>query len=226
MGEHKLNSLLMIYLFHGTDEAKVRSKALAWISASRAKEPEAPYVRLSGDEIKRESLEQATQTQGLFFTKMLVLLDDPFSSTTASDVLMEMLDALVESSNPIAILAPKLLASRLKKLEGVAQKVYELQASEKKTSKGFNAPLVNALGARDGKTLWKELMRAQREGDVPEMLHGLLHWKARDMIKKGSRVWKPEEARRLSVELIELVSSARSGDLQLGMALERFALRL
>ena len=216
----------MIYLFHGTDAGKVRTKAFAWIAAARAKAPEAPYVRLSADEITESSLEEVTQSQGLFFTKMLVLLDDPFSLTTSGEEVMQGLEKLAETQNPIAIVAPKLLAARIKKLEAVAEKVFLVDVTTKRAPKGFNSSLVNALGAHDGKALWKELQKAQREGDAPEMLHGLLHWKARDMIKKGSREWKPEVARKLSVELIELVSSARSGDLQLGMAMERFALSL
>jgi hypothetical protein len=93
-------------------------------------------------------------------------------------------------------------------------------------ARGFNSALVNALAAKDGPALWKELQKAERQGDVPEMLHGLLHWKARDMMQKGSRAWSEKESRELSVQLIELLSSARSGDLALSPALERFALSL
>ena len=222
----------MIYLFHGTDPGKVRAKAFAWVAMARAKAPEASYVRLSADEITPASLEEITQSQGLFLTKMLVLLDDPFSDTSSGETVMDTLTELVDTDNPIAIVAPKLLAQKVKRLEAVAQKVFIVDAV-KKPPRGFNSSLVNALGARDGTALWKELMKAQRLGDAPEMTHALLHWKARDMMKKGpsagrqgSRAWKPEEARALSVELIELVSRARSGDLPLAMALERFALSL
>lgn len=214
----------MIYLFTGSDVGKVRAKAFAWITAARAKAPEASYVRLSPDEITPEALEEVVQSQGLFFTKMLVLLDDPFSSTRTGEVLMDALTELASTDNPIALVAPNLLATRTKKIEAVATKVFTVDVVTKKVPRGFNAGLVNALGARDGKTLWKELIQAQRQGDAPEMLHGLLHWKARDLMVKGSKVWKEEEARALSVSLIELVSRARSGDVPLGLALERFSL--
>ncbi len=85
---------------------------------------------------------------------------------------------------------------------------------------------MNALAARDGKILWKEIVKAYREGDAPEAVHGLLHWKARDIMQKGSRAWKPEEARELSVSLIELLSDSRGRDITLGLALERFALSM
>jgi hypothetical protein len=216
----------MIYLFHGTDEQKVRTKAFAWVAAARAKAPDASYVRLSADAITPEALEEVMQSQGLFFSKMLVLLDDPFSLTEAGEAVLDALPQLRDSQNPIAIVAPKLLAARLKKIEAVAEKVFLHDATEKKPSRGFNSGLVNALAARDRKALWQELTKAQRQGDVPEMLHGLLHWKARDLMQKGGRGWTKEDARTLSVSLIELLSDSRSGDLPLGLALERFALSL
>jgi hypothetical protein len=58
------------------------------------------------------------------------------------------------------------------------------------------------------------------------MLHGLLHWKARDLMQKGGRGWSDTETRTLSRTLIELLSDSRSGELSLDLALERFALSL
>jgi hypothetical protein len=216
----------MIYLFQGTDVEKVRAKAFAWAKAARAKASEAPYIRLSADAITPDSLSEVIQSQGLFFSKMLVLLDDPFALTEAGEAVLEALPQLQESQNPIAIVAPKLLATRAKKLEAVAEKVFTFDLATKKPVRGFNSGLVNALAARDRAALWKELMRAERQGDVPEMLHGLLHWKARDLMQKGGRAWNAEEARMLSRSLIELLSDSRSGDLPLSLALERFALSI
>lgn len=216
----------MIYLFHGSDIEKARAKAFAWVAAARAKAPDAVYVRIAADAITPVVLEEAASTSGLFFTKTLVLLDDPFSLKDSGETVLEMLPMLVSSPNPIAILAPKLLAAPTKKLEAKAEKVFKTDLKEKKPSRGFNSDLVNALGAKDGKALWKEIAKATRLGDAPEMLHGLLHWKARDMMQKGSRAWKPEEVRNLSVDLIELPSDARSESMDLGLALERWALSL
>lgn len=215
----------MIYLFHGTDTGKARAKAFAWIAAARAKAPEAAYIRLQGSQITEEALRDAISAQGLFFAKSLILLDDPFSDESAGETMLSMLDVLSASENPVGILAPKLLAARAKKLEAVATKVFKEDAAPKR-DRGFNSALVNALSSKDGKTLWKEIVKAERLGDVPEITHGLLHWKARDMMQKGSTKWGKEGARTLSVSLIELLSDARSGDLPLGPALERFALSL
>jgi hypothetical protein len=215
----------VIYLFYGSDTNKARAKAFQWVAAARAKAPEAAYIRLTADQLTLESLASALSSQGLFFAKTLVLLDDPFSDASGAELVLAHLDALRDSPNPVAILAPKLLASRAAKLEAVAEKAFKTDAVAKK-DRGFNSALVNALAARDRGSLWKELMKAERAGDAPEALHGLLHWKARDLMQKGGRGWSKEEARALSVSLIELLSDSRGKDLPLPMALERFALAL
>lgn len=215
----------MIYLFCGSDTNKARAKAFQWVAAARAKAPDAAYVRLTADQLTEESLAEALSSQGLFFAKTLVLLDDPFAESEAGELILKHLEALKDSPNPVAVLAPRLIASRTQKLEGASEKTFKIDAVAKK-ERGFNSTLVNALGARDGRALWKEVVKALREGDAPEALHGLLHWKARDLMQKGSRSWTPSEARALSLSLIELLSDSRGRDLPLPLALERFALGL
>lgn len=215
----------MLYLFHGTDTHKVRAKAFQWVAAARTKAPDAAYVRLTADQLSEASLTEALSSQGLFFAKTLVLLDDPFGESAAAELVLAHLQALTDSPNVIAILAPKLIATRVKKIEAAAEKVFVIDAVAKR-DRGFNSALVNALGARDRMALWKEVTKALREGDAPEALHGLLHWKARDLMQKGGRGWTPEEARVLSVSLIELLSDSRGRDLPLPLALERFALTI
>ncbi|MEK7080024.1 MAG: hypothetical protein AAB901_01930, partial [Patescibacteria group bacterium] len=107
----------MIYLFHGSDAGKVRAKAFQWVAAARAKAPDAAYVRIGADQLTEEALMDALSSQGLFFAKTLVLLDDPFSESTATELVLENLNVLKDSPNPVAIVAPKLLAARVKKVE-------------------------------------------------------------------------------------------------------------
>lgn len=215
----------MIYLFHGSDSKKVRSQAFAWVAAARAKAPDAFYVRLNTETITREALNEAVSAQGLFFNKTLALLDDPFADAETAELVLESLEILASSNNAIAIVAPKLLPARAKKIEAHAAKVFRHDAVPK-PARGFNSGLVNALGSRDGKILWKEIQKAYRQGDAPEMIHGLLHWKARDLMTKKSRDWSPDQARMLSRELIQLVSDSRGKDIELSLALERFALSI
>ncbi len=121
----------MMYLFHGSDEGKVREKAFAWVAAARAKEPNLVYARLSREELTAAALEDAAAAGGLFVRRLLILLDDPFSKTDeeddehAPDVLEMHLDALAKSDNAIVILAPKLPAAKAKRLAEKVAKAYE-----------------------------------------------------------------------------------------------------
>lgn len=216
----------MIYLFTGSDTNRVRAKAFQWIAASRAKAPDAYYTRLNAEQVSEAALRDALAAQGLFFSKTLIALDDPFSLSESAEIVLDLLPELSKSENIVAIIAPKLLAARAKKIEAKAEKVFTVDVTAKPPSRGFNVALVNALSAKDGKALWKEIIKAYRLGDAPEMVHGLLHWKARDLMQKGSRAWTPEEARTLSRNLIVLLSDSRGRDLPLSLALERFALSL
>jgi hypothetical protein len=228
----------MIYLFHGSDIEKTRTKAFEWVAKARAKEPNLAYVRLAREELTAAALEDAALSGGLFVKRLLILIDDPFPSTRAVDdeesegkeensesVFEEHLDALAASDNAIIILVPKLAAAKAKKLAAKAKIVYTYDTTAaREEARGFNANLVNALAARSREKLWLEINRALRMGDAPEMLHGLLHWKARDLMEKGSRSWTPKESRQLSLVLIALLQDSRRGGLGLALSIERFAL--
>jgi hypothetical protein len=225
----------MIYLFYGSDVEKVREKAFAWVAAARKKQPELAYVRLHKEELTENALEEAALSGGLFVKRLLVLLDDPFANVRTGVVgvgdeketpLEERLDMLAKSDNAIVILAPKLAASKTKKIAAKATKVYEFNAKENEERRGFNIGLVNALAAKNREKLWLEIVKALRTGDAPEMLHGLLHWKARDLMEKGSRAWNSGEARELSLNLIALLQDSRRKGTDLSLALERFTLSL
>lgn len=217
----------MIYFFHGTDIEKVRTKAFEWVAKARAKEPNLAYVRLAREDLTSSALEDAALSGGLFVKRLLILIDDPFqdvrdSVKPASDdgftksVLEDHIDSLADSDNAIVIVAPKLAASKAKKLAAKAKVEYKYdKSSESEDKRGFNRSLVNALGSRSREKLWLEINRALRAGDAPEMLHGLLHWKARDMCD-----------RKLSLDLISLLQTSRRSGLDLDLALEKFALSL
>lgn len=234
----------MMYLFHGSDVEKVRTKAFAWVVAARAKEPNLAYLRLAREELTSAVLEDAAATGGLFVSRLLVLLDDPFPGARVGDeedeggesenvghrmsyILDEYIDQLVASDNAIVVLAPKLPAAKAKELALKAKLEYRFDKSAAGVAnRGFNSALVNALAARSPEKLWLEIVRALRKGDAPEMLHGLLHWKTRDLMEKGSRAWKPQETRALSLSLISLLQNSRRKGLDLSQSLERFALSI
>ena len=232
----------MIYFFYGSDSERVRTKAFEWVAAARRKEPNLAYVRLAREELSDAALEEAALSGGLFVKRLLILIDDPFPAARAAseeeeggeenigNVLEEHIDALAASDNAIIILAPKLNAAKAKKIVAKAKMEYKYdKPASALGGRGFNANLVNALAARSREKLWLEVVRALRAGDAPEMLHGLLHWKARDLMdlpagRQGR--WSAADARKLSLSLISLLQSSRRGGLDLSLSLERFALSL
>ncbi len=230
----------MIYLFTGSDIEKTREKAFAWVSAARLKEPNLFYARFAREEITENTLDEISASGSLFAKRTLTLLDDPFATSKkteedeteneemgADSILEEKWNLLIDSENVIVVLAPKLTAVKTKKLGTKAAKVYTFDKTlAREEVRGFNGNLVNALGVRDANKLWLEIVRALRAGDAPEMLHGLLHWKARDILEKGSRAWKPNEARTLSLNLIRLLPDSRRDGLDFSETLERFALSI
>jgi hypothetical protein len=217
----------MIYFFHGNDVEKARTKAFEWIAKARAKEPNLIYARLSREELNDASLEDAALSGGLFVKRLLILIDDPFQEEDVADILEKHLDALAASDNAILVLAPKLSAAKAKKFIAKAKVEYKFdKPAAREDARGFNSSLVNALASRNREKLWLEINRAFLVGDAPEMLHGLLHWKARDLMEKRSRVWNSHESRQLSLALIELLQSSRRGGLDLSLSLERFALSI
>jgi hypothetical protein len=223
----------MLYLFHGSDVEKVRAKAFEWVAKAKGKEPNLAYLRLSREEISPSVLEDAAHSGGLFVKRLLVLIDDPFPTrigdgedSGAKTVLEDHIEELADSENAIVIVAPKLLAAKARKIAAKSKMVYSFDKPSREEARGFNTGLVNALGGRSREKLWVEINRALRAGDAPEMLHGLLHWKARDLMEKGGRGWTDEEARKLSLLLIELLQDSRRGGLDLSESLERFALSI
>jgi hypothetical protein len=228
----------MIYLFYGSDAEKARKQAFAFVEAARKKQPGLAYMRLTREELSPGALEEVASTSGLFVSRLLVLLDDPFPAARKSSeeddegeadsgsLVEEYIDALAKSDNAIVILAPKLNAAKAKKLAAKAEKEYKYGLPAAREARGFKSNLVNALGAKDGAKLWLEVARSLKAGDAPEQVHGLLHWKARDILEKGSRSWRASEARALSLNLISLLMNSRRTGVNLGEALERFALSI
>lgn len=231
----------MLYLFTGSDVEKARSKAFAFVAAARAKAPNLAYIRLTREEITEPALMDAESAGGLFHRRLLVLLDDPFAKTKVSEeegvdieaetgnsgLVEAHVPALIASDNAIVLLAPKLAAPKAKKLAACATKAYVFdKPATQEAVRGFNTTLVNALAVRSREKLWLEVVRALRAGDAPEMLHGLLHWKARDLMEKGAPKWSPAEARALSLNLITLLQETRRKSLDLSTSLEHFALSI
>lgn len=104
-----------------------------------------------------------------------------------------------------------------------------------KKERGFDPHgLTAALGNRDKKKLWLGLTEALREGEKPEAVAGLLHWKVRDMLAReagnpavgGARKYTKDEMKNLSREIVSIYHDSHRGVGSLDLLLERLALKL
>ncbi len=221
----------MIYLFTGSDNNSIRTHAFSWIAAAKGKEPQLTYVHLMPNELSNENFEFIIGAGSLFVNRLLVLLDDPYSTTESTsdtrEALTARIDALVATNNAIVIIAPKRVGFPPDTISTKARKVYIFDTKKnEQIHRVFNNTLVNALALRNTSVLWLEIIRAIRAGDTPEMIHGLLHWKARELMKKGSRMWTPTQACSLSLTLLSVLGNSRRTGSDLSLDIERFALSI
>lgn len=134
---------------------------------------------------------------------------------------------LAASSHTFVFEEEKLLKKETEALTKVRAKI-ELATKEKK-ERGFDPfGLTVALGNRDRKKLWAGLLAAFKEGEKPEAVAGLLHWKVRDMLgnKRGAMKYSSAELSALSRELVVLYHDSHRGAGELEILLERFSLKL
>jgi len=227
---YPLFAIGMLYVFTGTNEHSVREHAFLWVATAQKKEPHLTYVRLDGDEIDESAFELIIGSGALFVNRLLVLIDDPYATSVSAlsrEMLNAHLDELAHTNNAIVIIAPRRGNTNQKPLLEKAIKVYVF---DKKTTgaleRKFNSALVNALGERNPEKLWLEIVRAFRAGDTPEMIHGLLHWKARELIKRGSRMWTRAQARSLSINILSVLGNSRRTGSDLSLDIERYALSI
>ncbi|MDP2655185.1 MAG: hypothetical protein Q8P17_01335, partial [bacterium] len=145
----------MIYLFHGSDVEKTRTKAFEWVAAARKKEPNLAYVRLAREELTNSALEDSALSGGLFVKRLLILIDDPFQEEDSANLIEEHLSALADSDNAVIILAPKLAVAKAKKFIAKAKMEYKYdKPAVPEDKRGFNGNLVNALASRSREKLW------------------------------------------------------------------------
>ena len=106
---------------------------------------------------------------------------------------------------------------------GVKPEIHEA----KKKAESFNMfGLAQTFGTRDKKKIWIGLQKAARVDAAPEAVAGMLHWKVRDMLGKGSSAYTKEELNKISRDLVALYHDSHRGAGELELLLERFALTL
>jgi hypothetical protein len=185
---------------------------------------------MSAQELKWEELEAGdlaamAGTLSLLGGSETYVLVGALSGERGEDFL-DIAEELVASSHTFVFEEEKLLKKPTDTLAKAGAKV-ELPAEKKKAAESFDMfGLATIFGGRDKKKMWIELQKAARMGAAPEAVAGMLHWKVRDMLSKGSAKYSKAELADISRELVALYHDSHRGAGDLSLLLERFVLKL
>ena len=167
----------MLYVYYGEDIDTARKKVQATTARMLAKNPDALYFRVTADDVSLSALEELTQSQALFKSEYIVVLDRVSERPESAEVVFAQLQQLKEAPHPIFLLEGTLKAPEKKKIEKYADSVEVFEMRERKAVTSFNTfALTDALAARDTRALWTLFRDAKRHGVSDEEIHGILFW--------------------------------------------------
>ena len=169
--------------------------------------------KAKGEELRWESL-SAEELASICSTPALFGGDKTYVLVGALAELADLLETFADSPHTFIFEEEKVLKQERTKVEKAGAKVEE-EKVVKVEYRFDHYGVAAALGARDRKKLWLGITAALGAGEKPEMLAGLLCWKARSMRDVA-----------LSRTLVCLYHDSHRGVGDLGLLLERFALTL
>jgi len=231
----------MIYLFVGNRGTRER------LHAHRERVAPGHIMRITTEDIVHHDMGLLAASNQLFGASFVVFLDGALQEREVREQVLEHAKAMANSENHFFVLENALDAVSLKKLQRHA--IHEDVATEavsKGRQEGFFS-IADALGSRDRKKLWVEIVSALYQGAVPEEIHGILWWGVKNMLlvksarsaadaginpfvyRKASsfaRNYAPAELERLAETVANLLFFARRRGIDSAHALEQFALTL
>lgn len=147
------------------------------------------------------------------------------------EVLMDTALAMAQSENHFLVAIESILAPMRKKLEKIFDNVpasrvnWAIQEKEKAPAPKINPfSITNSLPTADRKKLWVSLVELRNAGIEPENTFGILFWKYKDMLTKGSGNTQQTLARM--GQLVHTYHRARKEGIDMSDALEMYILSL
>ncbi|MCI0619659.1 hypothetical protein L0Y40_01320 [Candidatus Wolfebacteria bacterium] len=237
----------MLYVLYGTDTEKAREKVRGLVASLTQREPNAAEFRLDADSCNPDALAEYLGAQGLFSSRVLVVLDRVFENDEAKELIVSHLADIADSENIFVLLESDLDKKTLARLERHAERVqeYEEKSGNKKLKGEFNIfSLTDALGNRDSDKLWVLYQKALRAGIPSEEMQGILFWQLKTLVQvaggdtaglkpfvvgKAKRFlahYSPNDVRALTSRFISLYHNARRGAVDFELGLEQLMLSL
>lgn len=239
----------MIYFLYGDDRSKVRAKLREIILSQQKKNPDASYFELDEDTWDEEKLKEFLQSQGLFQSKYIIVLNLLLEDKDRSEILISYLDQLRDSTNIFIFSEGKVskdVSSKIEKYSEKTQVFSNLKKELKKKEVNVFA-LTDAFGLRDKKKLWVLYQSALLQGMNADEIHRLLMWQIKSLLsakqsktaveaglnpfvfKKSvgfSKNFNLTELNNLSFNLVTMYHDARRGIIDFDTTLEKFILDL
>ncbi|MEX0931453.1 MAG: hypothetical protein WDZ88_01745 [Candidatus Paceibacterota bacterium] len=236
----------MLHVYWGTDRESAREKSEKAFSTLQSKRSEAEVIVFDSDSWDVEKIKELIRAQGLFEKKYIIRITYALDKKERIEEFDSLIEDLGKSENAFVVLEESFLAPQKKKIEKHAFSYDEFAQKKKKFEENIFA-LADAYGAKDKKNLWLLYTQFMRKGIPPEELHGILLWqvksitatyKAKTSDEAGMKEYPFSKAKRFARnfteeensahydELIALYRNAHQGKYDLGVALERFMLRV
>lgn len=207
----------MIYIFFGND---IEKKNLYLKKLFKNSQP----ILVPNRDVSREMLLSQIGSVSLFGEQSIFVFEN-FIGDKIIDLKDEEISLLKESLNIFIFKEDKLLAPDLKKFKKHAQieEVSFIALKQKPKINIFN--IADAFAKKDKIQTWTLYIEAISVGIVPEEISGILFWKIKTMILNGTKVFKEDELKLRSSELVSLYHMAHRGEVDFTIGLEQFILK-
>lgn len=167
----------MLYIYIGTDTAKVREAAHAKLESETTAGKS--VERVSAEEYVPGLLRDLIEAQSLFGEGKVVLLDSPSEEETFWEDVVALAPAMAESPHTFICLDGGLKAAEKRTLAKHAEILEEFSAEKTERFNVFS--LTDALVKRDKKQLWTKYTEAVQAGVSPEEIIGTLFWQIKTL---------------------------------------------
>lgn len=201
----------MLYLIHGTDIGKIKSKQNELVAVMQKKQPDVSLYKINEENASWSTISELISSQGLFLSKYIVVLDRLLGSDSKEDVTLNISENIInnlkdfeESNHAWIIVEESPSKTLLKKIEKFIFKVFDVDEGEGETggnvrSRGFSGGPSKADGALIKKTkptsfafadalfsknkalAWQEFQKLKEAGVAGEEIHGVMWWQLKSM---------------------------------------------
>ena len=242
----------MLYLIHGKNTNKVRSKARELISIMQTKQPNVSLYKVTDENWNDNILDELISTQGLFLTKYIVTLDKLLENKEIAPIVLKNLKEFKDSDHAWIMIEESVTSVNLKKIEKSAYKIFDFDdkdgvVSNIKKQRPTSFAFADSFASKNKSGAWLELQSLIKADLAGEEIHGVLWWqmKAVYLAKicknskdtglspyvyqkalKSASSWSLNELSSVMSTLVDVYHEAHRGNTELLLAIEKQVLSL